>query len=90
MTDQGQCIVLLAMQQALPGEVSERLRAVEVSWTETRIHFNGYSTAGTSQALRCGRLRSAAVLAVPECIVAAGAAIEGRPSPRLRNKLLIA
>ena len=34
--------VLLAMQQALLGEVSSRLRAVIVSFDDTRIHFDCY------------------------------------------------
>lgn len=39
MNDRGQ-IVLLALQQALLGEVSERLRAVTVSYDDTSVHFD--------------------------------------------------
>ena len=34
--------VLLAMQMALLDEVSDRVRAVSVSWTDTTIHFDSY------------------------------------------------
>ena len=34
--------VLVAVQQALLGEVSARLRAVSVSWSDTSIHFDCY------------------------------------------------
>ncbi|HZN96007.1 MAG TPA: hypothetical protein VFB81_25000 [Myxococcales bacterium] len=34
--------VLLAIQQALLGEVSPNLRAVTVSYTETSLHFEAY------------------------------------------------
>ena len=34
--------VLVAMQQALLGEVSNKLRAVYVSWTDSSVHFDCY------------------------------------------------
>lgn len=40
--DARRCAVLLALQQALLGEVTAQLRAVTVTYTETRIHFEAY------------------------------------------------
>lgn len=42
MTDDRRSSVLLAIQAALLGEVSSKLRAVSASWTETNIHFDCY------------------------------------------------
>lgn len=35
-------IVLVAIQQALLGEVSARLRCVSLSWEDTSVHFDCY------------------------------------------------
>jgi hypothetical protein len=40
--DNRQCIVLVALQQALLGEVSAQLRAVTVRYDDTSIHFESF------------------------------------------------
>jgi len=41
-SDDRQHVVLVAVQQALLGEVSSRLRCVTVSWDDTSIHLDCY------------------------------------------------
>jgi hypothetical protein len=41
--------VLIHMQQALLGEVFSALRAVDVNWTESSLHFIGYIDGDISE-----------------------------------------
>ncbi len=50
--DARRCEVMMALQQALLGEVSPQIRAVSVSWEDGSIHFLAYIDGPISEEVR--------------------------------------